>query len=73
MTINTNHRNFFDLFKAPAGTEWRPFKRWRMSNDSLTGHSNYSSGHVVRPDKTVSVVNNGGTVNVTDSHDTIKY
>jgi hypothetical protein len=71
MTINTDH-NYFDLLKAPAGDGVAAIQAYAGTNDSLTANFNYSSGQVVRPDMTVSVVNYGGTVSVTDSHNTIK-
>ena len=70
LTLNTNH-NFFDLLKAPAGDGVAGIQAYTSANDSLTGNFNNSSGIVTSPDLTVSVVNYGGTVNVTDTHNTI--
>ena len=70
LTINTNH-NFFDLYKAPAGDGVAAIQAYVSANDSLTGNFNNSSGIVFNPDLAISVVNFGGVVNVTDTHNTI--
>jgi hypothetical protein len=71
LTLGTNH-NYFDLLKAPANSGVAAIAAYASANDYLTGNFNYSTGSVVSPDMTVSVVNDGGTVTVTDSHNTIK-
>ena len=71
LTIGT-YDNYFDLLKAPASDGVAAIQAIAMANDSLTGNFNYSYGMVVRPDLTVSVVNQSGTLSVTDSHNNIK-
>jgi len=76
MTINTTH-NFFDLTKAPAGDGVAAIQAFVGTNDFLTGHSNYSSGHVVRPCRQAGPDGLGGQRRWhrrrrTDAHDTIK-
>jgi hypothetical protein len=69
--LNANH-NYFDLLKAPASSGVAAIGLYADPNDALTAHLNNSSGTVVKPDLTVDVENDGGTVSVTDTHNTIK-
>jgi hypothetical protein len=71
LTLDTSH-NTFSLTKAPAGSGVAAIQAIADANDSLTANIAYSAGTVVSPDLTVSVQNEGGTVNVTDTHNTIK-
>lgn len=71
LTLDTTH-NTFSLTAAPAGSGVAAIQAIADTNDSLTGAFSYSSGKVASPDATVSVVNDGGTVSVTDTHNTIK-
>lgn len=71
LTIDTSH-NTFSLTKAPAGSGVAAIQAVADANDSLTGTFSYSSGTVASPDGTVVVDNSGGTVSVTDTHNTIK-
>ena len=71
LTLDTTH-NTFSLTAAPAGSGVAAIQAVADANDSLTGAFSYSSGQVASPDATVSVVNDGGTVSVTDTHNTIK-
>lgn len=71
LTLDTSH-NTFSLTKAPAGSGVAAIQAIADANDSLTANIAYSAGTVVSPDLTVSVENEGGTVNVTDTHNTIK-
>jgi hypothetical protein len=71
LTVDTTH-NSFNLTAAPAGSGVAAIQAVADANDSLTGAFSYSSGKVVSPDAAVSVVNDGGTVSVTDTHNTIK-
>jgi hypothetical protein len=60
------------LTAAPAGSGVAAIEAIADANDSLTGAFSYSSGTVASPDTTVTVDNSGGTVSVTDTHNTIK-
>jgi hypothetical protein len=71
LTLDTTH-NTFSLTAAPAGSGVAAIDAIADANDSLTGAFSYSSGTVASPDATVTVDNSGGTVHVTDTHNTIK-
>lgn len=71
LTLDT-FRSVFRLTAAPSGSGVAAISLYAAQNDSLTADLNYSSGTVASPDMTVNVQNNGGTMNVTDSHNTIK-
>jgi hypothetical protein len=70
LSINTNY-NSFNLLAAPASGV-AAIAAYAATNDQLTGVFSHSSGTVASPDVPVLVQNDGGTVTVTDSYNTIK-
>jgi hypothetical protein len=70
LTLDTSN-NCFDLTAAPAGLGVAAITASASENDSLTGDFTSSSGEVASPDLAVSVLSTGGTLNVTDSSNTI--
>lgn len=70
LTLSTNS-NAFALTAAPANSGVAAISLLAGLNDALTANLNQSSGTVVTPDSTVNMQDNGGTMNATDSHNTI--
>jgi hypothetical protein len=71
LTLNANY-SAFTLKAAPKGSGVAAISLTAALNDALTANLNNSSGTVVKPDTTVNMQDNGGTMNVTDSNNTIK-
>lgn len=71
LTLNTNY-TAVTLKAAPRGSGVAAISLIAALDDALTANLNNSSGTVVRPDTTVNMQDNGGTMNVTDSANTIK-
>lgn len=70
LTIKAND-NFFQLTAAPKGSGAAAISLDASQNDSLTAILDHSSGTVAKPDATVSMQDDGGTMQVIDSHNTI--
>lgn len=70
LTLNTNN-NAFALTAAPQGSGVSAIALVAATNDALTANLNHSSGTVVTPDTTVTMQDNGGTMNATDSHNSV--
>ena len=71
LVLHASH-NGFGLLSAPKSAGVAAIALSAGLNDSLTAILAYSSGTVARPDKTVTTSSSGGTVNVTDTMNTIK-
>lgn len=71
LSLNANY-TAVTLTAAPKGSGVAAISLQAALNDAFTANLNNSSGTVVRPDRTVTMQDDGGTMNVTDSNNTIK-
>jgi hypothetical protein len=70
LSLSTNY-SAFTLRAAPQGSGVAAISLQAALNDALTATLNHSSGTVASPDTTVNMQDDGGTMNVTDSNNTI--